>query len=114
MLEKSCVENDASVLLCTESTKISSLVEDFIVGSHYHAAVFCAQTKLYTIYGFEIFSKLTNCIVYFILIYHVQYFSAEFWSYVEKSFTWTDLPSKFPTKYVQFPVNNSLLLVHTL
>ncbi|TXG67380.1 hypothetical protein EZV62_008655 [Acer yangbiense] len=29
---------------------------------------------------------------------------AEFWPYVEKSFTWTDLPSKFPTKYVQFPV----------
>ncbi|KAM7492669.1 hypothetical protein LguiA_035590 [Lonicera macranthoides] len=28
----------------------------------------------------------------------------EFWTYVEKSFTWTDLPSKFPTKYVQFPV----------
>ncbi|XP_078175979.1 transducin/WD40 repeat-like superfamily protein isoform X1 [Carex rostrata] len=28
----------------------------------------------------------------------------EFWPYVEKSFTWTDLPSKFPTKYVQFPV----------
>ncbi|KAK6230371.1 hypothetical protein QUC31_001889 [Theobroma cacao] len=28
----------------------------------------------------------------------------EFWTYVEKSFTWTDLPSKFPTKYVQFPI----------
>ncbi|GLT31584.1 hypothetical protein SLA2020_063130 [Shorea laevis] len=28
----------------------------------------------------------------------------EFWTYVEKSFTWTDLPSKFPTKYIQFPV----------
>lgn len=28
----------------------------------------------------------------------------EFWTYVEKSFTWTDCPSKFPTKYVQFPV----------
>ncbi|KAL4201579.1 hypothetical protein AMTRI_Chr02g216830 [Amborella trichopoda] len=28
----------------------------------------------------------------------------EFWTYVEKSFTWSDLPSKFPTKYVQFPV----------
>lgn len=28
----------------------------------------------------------------------------EFWPYVEQSFTWTDLPSKFPTKYVQFPV----------
>lgn len=28
----------------------------------------------------------------------------EFWTYVEKSFTWTDHPSKFPTKYVQFPV----------
>ncbi|TKY48982.1 Polycomb group protein FIE2 [Spatholobus suberectus] len=27
----------------------------------------------------------------------------KFWTYVEKSFTWTDLPSKFPTKYVQFP-----------
>ena len=24
---------------------------------------------------------------------------------MEKSFTWTDLPSKFPTKYVQFPVS---------
>ncbi|CAN1168073.1 Polycomb group protein FIE1 [Linum perenne] len=30
----------------------------------------------------------------------------EFWPSVEKSFTWTDLPSKFPTKYVQFPVSN--------
>ncbi|QCE09814.1 polycomb group protein FERTILIZATION-INDEPENDENT ENDOSPERM-like [Vigna unguiculata] len=28
----------------------------------------------------------------------------EFWKYVEKSFTWTDLPSKFPTKFVQHPV----------
>ncbi|VVA98962.1 unnamed protein product [Arabis nemorensis] len=28
----------------------------------------------------------------------------EFWTYVEKSFTWTDDPSKFPTKFVQFPV----------
>ncbi|KAG4971904.1 hypothetical protein JHK85_038325 [Glycine max] len=28
----------------------------------------------------------------------------EFWTYVEKSSTWTDLPSKFPTKFVQFPV----------
>ena len=25
---------------------------------------------------------------------------------MEKSFTWTDLPSKFPTKYVQFPVSS--------
>lgn len=31
--------------------------------------------------------------------------ASEFWTYVEKSFTWTDLPSKFPTKYVQFPVS---------
>ncbi|KAK8619152.1 hypothetical protein V6N13_133119 [Hibiscus sabdariffa] len=31
-------------------------------------------------------------------------YSSELWTYVEKSFTWTDLPSKFPTKYVQFPV----------
>ncbi|XP_059284443.1 polycomb group protein FERTILIZATION-INDEPENDENT ENDOSPERM-like isoform X2 [Lycium ferocissimum] len=35
----------------------------------------------------------------------------EFWTYVEKSFTWTDLPSKFPTKYVQFPVSIFLLLL---
>ncbi|MCD7463905.1 hypothetical protein HAX54_051682 [Datura stramonium] len=28
----------------------------------------------------------------------------EFWAYVEKSFTWTEDPSKFPTKYVQFPM----------
>ncbi|WVZ86716.1 hypothetical protein U9M48_033459 [Paspalum notatum var. saurae] len=28
----------------------------------------------------------------------------EFWLYVDKSYSWTDLPSKFPTKYVQFPV----------
>ncbi|OIW03160.1 hypothetical protein TanjilG_11797 [Lupinus angustifolius] len=35
----------------------------------------------------------------------------EFWPYVEKSFTWTDLPSKFPTKYVQFPsVDNEIVL----
>ncbi|KAL8462621.1 hypothetical protein ACS0TY_033600 [Phlomoides rotata] len=35
----------------------------------------------------------------------------EFWTYVEKSFTWTDLPSKFPTKYVQFPI--FIASVHT-
>uniref|UniRef100_M8BA65 Uncharacterized protein n=1 Tax=Aegilops tauschii TaxID=37682 RepID=M8BA65_AEGTA len=28
----------------------------------------------------------------------------EFRPYVQKSFTWTDLPSKFPTKVVQFPL----------
>ncbi|XP_062192503.1 polycomb group protein FIE2-like, partial [Phragmites australis] len=28
----------------------------------------------------------------------------EFWPYVDKSYSWIDLPSKFPTKYVQFPV----------
>ncbi|KAL8090760.1 polycomb group protein FERTILIZATION-INDEPENDENT ENDOSPERM-like [Apium graveolens] len=28
----------------------------------------------------------------------------DFWNYVEESFTWTDLPSKFPTKFVQFPL----------
>ncbi|KAF8655398.1 hypothetical protein HU200_061139 [Digitaria exilis] len=28
----------------------------------------------------------------------------EFWSYVKNSYSWTDIPSKFPTKYVQFPV----------
>lgn len=28
----------------------------------------------------------------------------EFWTYVERSFTWEGLPSQFPTKYVQFPV----------
>ncbi|KAK9689083.1 hypothetical protein RND81_09G034200 [Saponaria officinalis] len=35
----------------------------------------------------------------------------EFWPYVEKSFTWKDLPSKFPTKYVQFPI--FIASVHT-
>nr|GMD49100.1 polycomb group protein FERTILIZATION-INDEPENDENT ENDOSPERM [Ipomoea batatas] len=34
---------------------------------------------------------------------HIEH-PAEFWPYVEKSFTWTDIPSKFPTKYVQFPM----------
>ena len=38
-------------------------------------------------------------------------FASEFWTYVEKSFTWTDLPSKFPTKYVQFPVSITPLYV---
>uniref|UniRef100_A0A0A9DE01 Fie2 n=1 Tax=Arundo donax TaxID=35708 RepID=A0A0A9DE01_ARUDO len=28
----------------------------------------------------------------------------EFWPYVDKSYSWIDLPSKFPTKYVQFLV----------
>lgn len=28
----------------------------------------------------------------------------EFWTYVERSFTWEGSPSQFPTKYVQFPV----------
>ncbi|KAJ7522208.1 hypothetical protein O6H91_18G001400 [Diphasiastrum complanatum] len=31
----------------------------------------------------------------------------EFWAYVEKSFTWNDLPSRFPTKNVQFPILNA-------
>lgn len=35
----------------------------------------------------------------------------DFWGYVEQSFTWTDIPSKFPTKYVQFPIFNAS--VHT-
>jgi len=55
MLESSCVEHDASFCLCTKSIKISSLVDDFIVGSHHHTAVSCAQTKIYTIYACEIF-----------------------------------------------------------
>ena len=38
--------------------------------------------------------------------------ASEFWTYVEKSFTWTDLPSKFPTKYVQFPVSSSHILCY--
>ncbi|KHN14034.1 Polycomb group protein FERTILIZATION-INDEPENDENT ENDOSPERM [Glycine soja] len=51
----------------------------------------------------------TNCIIaLFILIHHGRYVTAEFWTYVEKSFTWTDLPSKFPIKYVPFPVARSL------
>ncbi|CAM6101382.1 unnamed protein product [Calypogeia fissa] len=33
----------------------------------------------------------------------------DFWVWVEKSFTWTESPSKFPTKYVQFPVFNALV-----
>ncbi|BBN04603.1 polycomb protein EED [Marchantia polymorpha subsp. ruderalis] len=33
----------------------------------------------------------------------------DFWVYVEKSFSWTDSPSTFPTKYVQFPVFNALV-----
>ncbi|KAG0522402.1 hypothetical protein BDA96_07G034000 [Sorghum bicolor] len=28
----------------------------------------------------------------------------EFWVYVEKSYSWTDNPSKFPTRHIQFPV----------
>ncbi|KAK3119060.1 hypothetical protein QOZ80_9BG0713010 [Eleusine coracana subsp. coracana] len=28
----------------------------------------------------------------------------EFWPYVDRSYSWTDIPSKFPTKYVQFPL----------
>ncbi|PAN34236.1 hypothetical protein PAHAL_6G076500 [Panicum hallii] len=33
----------------------------------------------------------------------------EFWVYVEKSYSWTDLQSKFPTKYVQLPVLNAVV-----
>ena len=59
--------------------------------------------------------KCTNFIIIpFILIHHVPFVSAEFWTYVEKSFTWTDLPSKFPTKFVQHPVSNNLFLVHII
>jgi hypothetical protein len=32
----------------------------------------------------------------------------EFELYVDKSYSWTDLPSKFPTKHVQFPVCESI------
>lgn len=48
----------------------------------------------------------TLCMEWYWLIYTELF--AEFWTYVEKSFTWTDLPSKFPTKYVQFPVSHFL------
>lgn len=33
----------------------------------------------------------------------------DYWKFVEMSFSWTDPPSKFPTKYVQFPVFNALV-----
>ncbi|KOM26351.1 hypothetical protein LR48_Vigan252s006300 [Vigna angularis] len=36
----------------------------------------------------------------------------DFWTYVEKSFTWTDLPSKFPTKFVQHPVYSASVHVN--
>ncbi|XP_010230658.1 polycomb group protein FIE2 isoform X1 [Brachypodium distachyon] len=36
----------------------------------------------------------------------------EFWPYVEKSFTWADLPSKFPTKYVQLPLMSAVVHSH--
>jgi len=59
--------------------------------------------------------KCSNSIVFpFILIDRVPLVSAEFWPYVEKSYTWTDLPSKFPTKFVQHPVSNNLFLVHII
>ncbi|KAL6536152.1 Polycomb group protein fie2 [Orobanche hederae] len=45
------------------------------------------------------------------LLLHQPFVSTEFWAYVEKSFTWTGLPSKFPTKYVQFPI--FIASVHT-
>ncbi|CAH8359740.1 unnamed protein product [Eruca vesicaria subsp. sativa] len=35
----------------------------------------------------------------------------EFWTYVEKSFTWNEAPSNFPTKFLQFPVHTAS--VHT-
>ena len=35
----------------------------------------------------------------------------EFWLYVDKSYSWTDLPSKFPTKYVQFPVSWASIII---
>ena len=35
-----------------------------------------------------------------------SFFMAEFWVYVEKSFDWKDNPSKFQSKYVQFPVRH--------
>lgn len=49
-----------------------------------------------------------NCIYFWGLTYLL--FSVEFWPNVERSFTWTDLPSKFPTKYVQFPVRITLMI----
>ncbi|KAL1828210.1 polycomb group protein FERTILIZATION-INDEPENDENT ENDOSPERM isoform X1 [Daucus carota subsp. sativus] len=35
----------------------------------------------------------------------------DYWTNVEKSFAWTDLPSKFPTKFVQYPL--FMAKVHT-
>ena len=55
-LENSCVEHDAPFCLCTESIKICSWVDDFIVWSQSHpVAVSCSQTKIYTIYACEFF-----------------------------------------------------------
>lgn len=51
---------------------------------------------------------------YFYFFSYIIGFVSEFWTYVEKSFTWTDLPSKFPTKYVQFPVSTSCSLCYRL
>ncbi|EFJ32504.1 hypothetical protein SELMODRAFT_143777 [Selaginella moellendorffii] len=33
----------------------------------------------------------------------------DFWIYVEQSKTWTDVSSRFPTKYVQFPIFNAVV-----
>ena len=39
---------------------------------------------------------------------------AEFWVYVEKSFDWKDNPSKFQSKYVQFPVRHSFTFCNVI
>lgn len=67
-----------------------------------------------SVYTFSQLWFTNSIIISFILIHHVPCVYADFWTYVEKSFTWTDLPSKFPTKFVQHPVSNNLFLVHII
>ena len=60
--------------------------------------------KIWSMKGQKATSKLLHVCICMLHAIEFANVVAEFWLYVDKSYSWTDLPSKFPTKYVQFPV----------
>lgn len=76
-----------------------------IPGSSYYECVWlnCQQEGQVSYLHLSIHHLIINANVFH--FYLSDDLCTEFWTYVEKSFTWSDLPSKFPTKYVQFPVS---------
>lgn len=90
-------------------------------GTHMNSKTTCKRVEYWEFLSHDIVKFNSFCladqfmlqsfhsiIVYQILVCFQQgcnCFIADYWKFVEMSFTWTDPPSKFPTKYVQFPVS---------